>query len=93
MISMLLVRSTACLNLTLYGMFLVMYSFTKAGVQTTGLIASQSGGGAFESSTIVMKNRIFIPVPEGLRGSFLPAEGEKKKLEVRCDILYTDHGQ
>lgn len=62
-------------------------------VQTTGLISGQSGGGAFESSTIVMKNRIFIPVPEGLRNSFLPTAGEKKKLEVRCDILYTDHDQ
>ena len=62
-------------------------------VQTTGLIANQSGGGAFESSTIVMKNRIFIPVPEGLRGSLLPMPGEKKKLEVRCDILYTDRDQ
>lgn len=62
-------------------------------VQTAGLISSQSGGGAFESSTIVMKNRIFIPVPDGLRGSFLPAAGEKKKLEVRCDILYTDRDQ
>lgn len=59
-------------------------------IQTTGLISSQSGGGAFESSTIVMKNRIFIPVPEGLRSSILPSVGEKKKLEVRCDILYTE---
>lgn len=59
-------------------------------VQTTGLISSQSGGGAFESSTIVMKNRIFIPVPEGLRSSLLPTAGEKKKLEVRCDIIYTE---
>lgn len=62
-------------------------------VQTPSLISGQSGGGAFESSTIVMKNRIFIPVPEGLRGSLLPSVGEKKKLEVRCDILYTDRDQ
>jgi molecular chaperone HtpG len=59
-------------------------------VQTTGLISSQSGGGSFETSTIVMKNRIFIPVPDGLRSSLLPTDGEKKKLEVRCDILYTE---
>lgn len=62
-------------------------------VQTAGLISVESGGGAFESSTIVMKNRIFIPIPDGLRASFLPAAGERKKLEVRCDILYTDHSQ
>lgn len=59
-------------------------------VQTSDLISSQSGGGSFETSTIVMKNRTFIPVPEGLRASFLPSVGERKKLEVRCDILYTD---
>lgn len=62
-------------------------------VQTTGLISGQSGGGAYESSTIVMKNRIFIPVPEGLRSSLLPTAGEKKKLEVRCDILYTERDE
>ncbi len=59
-------------------------------VQTPGPIADQSGGGAYETSTIVMKNRTFIPVPEGLRRSFLPQSGEKKRLEVRCDILYID---
>lgn len=59
-------------------------------VQTSDLISSQSGGGSFETSTIVMKNRTFIPVPEGLRASLLPSVGERKKLEVRCDILYTD---
>lgn len=59
-------------------------------VQTPSVIAEQSGGGAFETCTIVMKNRIFIPVPEGLRRSFLPQTGERKRLEVRCDILYID---
>ena len=61
-------------------------------VQTPSLIAEHSGGGAFETCTIVMKNRIFIPVPEKLRPSFLPQAGERKRLEVRCDILYIDRG-
>ena len=59
-------------------------------LQTPGLIAQQSGGGTFETCTIVMKNRIFIPLPETLRNSFLPQGNEKKRLEVRCDILYID---
>jgi len=59
-------------------------------VQTGGLIAEQSGGGSFETCTIVMKNSIFIPVPEGLRHSFLPQAGERKRFEIRCDILYID---
>ena len=57
-------------------------------LQAPGLIAPLSGGGTFETCTIVMKNRIFIPVPEALRSSFLPQAGEKKRLEARCDILH-----
>jgi molecular chaperone HtpG len=59
-------------------------------LQTKGLISPHSGGGAFETCTIVMKNRTFIPIPEALRSSFLPTESEKKRFEVRCDILYID---
>lgn len=59
-------------------------------LQTKGLIADNSGGGASETSTIVMKNRIFIPIPEALRESFLPKADETKRFEVRCDILYID---
>ena len=59
-------------------------------LQTQSLISDQSGGGPFETCTIVMKNRIFIPVPPHVQMSFLPQQNEKKKFEVRCDILYID---
>jgi molecular chaperone HtpG len=59
-------------------------------LQIPTLITAQPGGGSFETCTIVMKNRLFIPIPEPLRSSFVPAIGEKKRLEVRCDILYID---
>lgn len=59
-------------------------------IQTPDLIANESGGGARETCTIVMKNRIFIPLPEEIKSGFLPAEGERKRLESRCDILYID---
>lgn len=59
-------------------------------VQMSEPVAPSSGGGAFESSTIVMKNQIFIPVPEPLRTAFLPSSGEVKRLEVRCDLLFID---
>jgi molecular chaperone HtpG len=32
-------------------------------LQTQGPISEQSGGGSFETCTIVMKNRMFIPIP------------------------------
>lgn len=59
-------------------------------LQTQSLISDQSGGGSFETCTIVMKNRVFIPVPPLIQASFLPQTSERKRFEVRCDILYTD---
>jgi len=59
-------------------------------LQTQSLISEQSGGGSFETCTIVMKNRIFIPIPPAIQSSFMPHEQEKKRFEVRCDILHTD---
>lgn len=60
-------------------------------LQTRNLISDQSGGGSITSCTIVMKNRIFIPIPLPIQASFLPEEREKKRFEVRCDILHIDH--
>lgn len=59
-------------------------------VQMSEPVASTSGGKSSETCTIVMKNQIFIPVPEPLREAFIPASGETKRLEVRCDLLYID---
>jgi molecular chaperone HtpG len=59
-------------------------------VQMSEPVADSSGGGAFDTCTIVMKNQIFIPLPEPLEGAFLPKLGETKRLEVRCDLLYID---
>lgn len=59
-------------------------------LQTQGLISNQSGGGSVETCTIVMKNRVFIPIPPAIQASFLPESTEKKRFEVRCDILYID---
>lgn len=59
-------------------------------VQTPDLVGNEPGGGAFETCTIVMKNRIFIALPEAIRRSFVPSAGERKRLEVRCDILHID---
>jgi molecular chaperone HtpG len=59
-------------------------------LQTQNLISEQSGGGSFETCTIVMKNRIFIPIPQPIQASFLPHQDEKKRFEVRCDILHID---
>ena len=53
-----------------------------------GLVGAASGGGPRVTSTIIAKDRTFIPVPEEIANEFLPEAGERKRLEVRCDILY-----
>ena len=57
-------------------------------VQMQSPLADQSGGGTFETCTIVMKNKIFIPVPVVIQRRFVPESGEQKRLEIRCDILH-----
>lgn len=59
-------------------------------LHTRELISQKSGGGSFETCTIVMKNKIFIPIPEQILSSFVPATNERKRFEVRCDILHTE---
>ena len=53
-----------------------------------GLVGSGSGGGPRMTATILTKNRTFIPIPEEIAKEFLPRADERKRLEIRCDILY-----
>lgn len=57
-----------------------------------GLVGESSGGGPRVTSTILSRDRTFIPVPDEITETFLPQAGERKRLEVRCDILYLDDG-
>lgn len=59
-------------------------------VQLPELLSERSGGGAFPTCTIILKNRIFIPIPAQIQQSFMPHANERKRLELRCDLLYTD---
>jgi molecular chaperone HtpG len=52
-------------------------------------VATDSGGGIFQTCTILLQNKIYIPIPEGIQLEFIPSENEKKRFEVRCDLLYT----
>lgn len=57
-------------------------------IQSQEMIAAASGGGAFITSTLVLKNRIFIPIPPEIESAFIPDPHERKRLQVRCDLLY-----
>lgn len=61
-------------------------------VQCPGLVADESGGRPFRTSTLLLKNRVFIPIPAELARSVVPSEGEHIRLDVRCDVLYLESG-
>jgi len=57
-------------------------------VQCPGQVANESGGGPFRTSTLLLKDRVFIPVPSALTDSVVPRKGERIRLDVRCEVLY-----
>jgi molecular chaperone HtpG len=59
-------------------------------LQTRDSISQHSGGKVYQTSTMILKNTIYIPVPEEIESSFIPAPGERKRFEVRCDLLRVD---
>ncbi|MFZ3181655.1 MAG: hypothetical protein WA156_15940, partial [Methylocystis silviterrae] len=59
-------------------------------LQTREPVEAPAGGGSFPTATIVLKDRLFIPIPDAIRASFIPTQGERKRFEVRADILRTD---
>jgi len=59
-------------------------------LQTGQVVSTESGGGPFATATIVLRDRIFIPVPQQLAAAFIPQPGERKRFEVKSDLLYTE---
>jgi molecular chaperone HtpG len=59
-------------------------------LQANDVVAAESGGGPFPTATIVLRDQIFIPVPDPLAEMFIPEGDERKRFEVRSDLLYTD---
>ena len=55
-----------------------------------GLVGNESGGGPTVTSTILTEGRTFVPIPKELVEDFLPRANERKRLEVRADILYLE---
>lgn len=55
-----------------------------------GLVAEGSGGGLQVTSTILARDRTFIPIPDAIAPAFMPLVGERKRLEVRGEILYLE---
>jgi molecular chaperone HtpG len=75
-------------------LFIFMHHSGRFGLyydlQTREPVEAQAGGGPFPTATIVLKDRVFIPIPDEVRGSFVPKVGERKRFDVRADILRTE---
>lgn len=61
-------------------------------LQSSELLSETPGGRAFRTCSIALKNRIFIPVPDEIRRKFIPHETEKKRFEIRFELLYPEIG-
>jgi molecular chaperone HtpG len=61
-------------------------------LQAAHVVSPESGGGPFATATIVLQNKVFIPVPDVLAHTFVPGAEERKRFDIRCDLLYTEHG-
>jgi molecular chaperone HtpG len=59
-------------------------------LQTSQVVAAASGGGPVPTATIILQDKIFIPIPPEVTEAFIPAVGERKRFEVRSDLLFTD---
>jgi molecular chaperone HtpG len=79
----------------MWGGHRVIYIFTEASGKITlyydielkePLDQQTASGGAFPTTTIITKNRIFIPVPEALAGAFRIEKGSKEFF-VRFDTV------
>ena len=75
-------------------LFIFMHHSRQFGLYydllTREVIEAQAGGGAYPTCSIVLKDRLYIPIPGEISASFVPALGEKKRFEIRADILRTE---
>jgi molecular chaperone HtpG len=59
-------------------------------LQTGEVVDAPAGGGPYPSCSIVLKDRLYIPIPDNIRASFIPSPGERKRFEIKADILRTE---
>jgi len=59
-------------------------------IQLNEALSIPSGGHSFETMTVLLRNSVFLPIPSNLFKYFIPSEDQKKRFDVRYDILYTE---
>lgn len=80
----------------IWGANRVIYFFTHASSLLTlyydielrdRIVGESTGGTSFPTTTIVTKNKIYVPIPEELVPSFEITKGDKKEFFVRYDSI------
>ena len=75
-------------------LFIFMHHSKQFGLYydllTREVIEAPAGGSAYPTCSIVLKDRLYIPIPEEISASFIPVLGETKRFEIRADILRTE---
>ena len=59
-------------------------------LQSSEILSNAPGGHSFPTCTIVLKNQVYIPIPDEIREKFIPLDANKKRFEIRYDLLYPD---
>ncbi|TET19291.1 ATP-binding protein [Candidatus Bathyarchaeota archaeon] len=59
-------------------------------IQLNELLSIPPGGHSYETMTVILKNSVFLPIPSTLFQYFTPRKKEKKRFDVRYDILYPE---
>lgn len=72
-------------------LFIFMHHSEKYGlyydIQTKSPISVASGGGGIITATIMLKNKVFIPIPDVIMDDFIPSADGKKTFNIRYDLL------
>lgn len=59
-------------------------------LQSSELFSQMPGGSVFRTCTIVLKNQIYIPIPDDISAKFIPTGSSRKRFEIRCELLFPD---
>lgn len=75
-------------------LFIFMHHSERYGlyydIQTSLPVGGTASGSSFPTCSLVLKNKVFIPIPEAIASSFIPGPDDKRKFEIRFDIIRSD---
>lgn len=79
-------------------LFILLHHSERFGLyydlQTHETLATEGGGGPYPTCSIVLKDNIYLPIPDPIASRFVPNTGERKRFYVRHDVLrVTESGE